>query len=110
MGITRSIDLTNKHHGALMPTGPTGKLGSCVLWPNGNVDPWASCGVLKSPSEQQPTLLVLGASHHAWTHPSEPNDQASVVAARGAIRRTVNGFLSTDCAETGDQRPEAIVV
>ena len=38
-------------------------------------------------------LLVSGASHHAWTHPSLPTDQPSVVAARKAVRRQLAAWL-----------------
>ena len=47
-----------------------------------------------SPSPALPTLMVPGASHHAWTHPTYPTDQASVVKARGLIRQQVNAWLA----------------
>jgi hypothetical protein len=49
------------------------------MYPNGSVDPWSALGVRSSPDrEAQPTLWILGASHHAWTHPSNPDDQLTV--------------------------------
>jgi len=98
--IETNIEATNKHYGGLTPFGPDGKLGSCVLWPNGEVDPWASMSVLKSPGVKQPVLYVDGASHHAWTHPSAASDQASVIGARKTIRGQVEDFLGQDCTAT----------
>eukprot|EP00928_Gymnodinium_smaydae_P009780 TRINITY_DN13669_c0_g1_i1.p1 TRINITY_DN13669_c0_g1~~TRINITY_DN13669_c0_g1_i1.p1 ORF type:complete len:498 (-),score=80.24 TRINITY_DN13669_c0_g1_i1:101-1594(-) len=98
--ISKNIEETNKHYGALNPTSPAGDLGSCVLWPNGEVDPWASLSVLKSPGAEQPVLWVPGASHHAWTHPSSPDDQPSVIAARKQIREQVKTFLAQDCGSS----------
>ena len=40
--------------------------------------------------------MVDGASHHAWTHPSAPTDQPTVVAARAAIRQQVAAWLAED--------------
>eukprot|EP00929_Paragymnodinium_shiwhaense_P018033 TRINITY_DN12798_c0_g1_i1.p1 TRINITY_DN12798_c0_g1~~TRINITY_DN12798_c0_g1_i1.p1 ORF type:complete len:541 (+),score=102.48 TRINITY_DN12798_c0_g1_i1:88-1623(+) len=102
--IAASIEATNKHYGGLRPTDEKGQLGSRVLWPNGEVDPWASLSVLSSPGPAQPTLWVPGASHHAWTHPSSAFDQASVIGARDKIRKQVRAFL----AEAAD--PERILV
>lgn len=98
--IAENIKATNRHYGGLTPFGPSEKLGSCVVWPNGEVDPWATLSVLKSPGAAQPVIWVEGASHHAWTHPSAGSDQASVVEARGKIRRQVDDFLQQDCSET----------
>mmetsp|Transcript_40468 Transcript_40468/g.88446 ORF Transcript_40468/g.88446 Transcript_40468/m.88446 type:complete len:581 (-) Transcript_40468:169-1911(-) len=100
--ISRNIELTNAHYGGLLPTGPTGDLGTCVLWPNGEVDPWSTLSVLKPPSDEQPALYVPGASHHAWTWPSRPGDQGSVVLARHRIRQQVESFLEQDCGQAPD--------
>merc|ERR1711988_102716 len=95
--ISKNIEASNIHYGGLSPLAPTGKLGSCVVWPNGEVDPWATLSILKSPGPEQPTIWVEGASHHAWTHPSASTDQASVVVARDHIRKQVEAFLGQDC-------------
>lgn len=84
--IARHIEATNKHYGGLTPLAPSGSLGSCVLWPNGEVDPWATLSILKSPGPEQPVIWVEGASHHAWTHPTATTDQLSVIQARTLIR------------------------
>jgi hypothetical protein len=89
--ISANINATNKFYGGLAPA------GSCILYPNGEVDPWHALSVLESPSAGIPVLMVPGASHHAWTHPSLPTDQPSVVEARTAIRSTVTGFLGQPC-------------
>jgi hypothetical protein len=107
--ITANIEATNKHYGGLAPADSSGALGSCVLWPNGEVDPWATLSVLVAPGPEQPVLWVDGASHHAWTHPSDASDQASVVLARKSIRQTVESFLAQACTESR-LRQEQIVV
>ena len=62
----------------------------CAL---GDVDPWHGLSILAPLSPELPALLVSGASHHAWTHPSLPTDQPSVVAARKAVRRQLAAWL-----------------
>lgn len=65
-----------------------------VMWVNGDVDPWSALAVLHTDLPEQPTLMVKGASHHAWTHPSKPDDQHSVIAARLKIRAQLRTWLS----------------
>ncbi len=89
--IQNNVDFSNVVYGGREPA------GECVLYPNGEVDPWHSLGVLVQPAPLLPTLFVLGASHHAWTHPSLSSDQPSVVKARQHIRDTVSFFLSQSC-------------
>jgi len=99
--VEENIANTNAKYGGLNPTGPDGKTpGSCVMYPNGEVDPWMTLSVLKAPSAAIPVMMVPGASHHAWTHPSAPTDQESVVSARKMIRKQVEQFLEQDCTET----------
>lgn len=70
---------------------------SRIMWPNGEVDPWSGLGILgASPGKEQPVLMVAGASHHEWTHPSAPSDLKPVVAARAAIRKQVAAWLKTE--------------
>lgn len=83
-----AIAATNRHYGGVQPN------GTRVLWVNGEVDPWHSLSVLSSPGAGQPALMVAGASHHSWTHPSAAGDLASVVAARAAIRSQVTAWLA----------------
>jgi serine protease 16 len=71
--------------------------GSCVLYPNGEVDPWHGLSVLKAPSAGIPVLMVGGASHHAWTHPYADSMQASVKKAIKTIRAQVTTFLGMPC-------------
>lgn len=97
--IEANVKDTNAHYGGLRPSGPDGNLGTCVVWPNGEVDPWAGLSVMEAPSEDQPVLYVEGASHHAWTHASLDSDQDSVVTARLAIRKQVEAFLPRGCSE-----------
>jgi hypothetical protein len=62
-----------------------------ILFVNGQVDPWKSLSVLNSPvnSSEEPVMMVTGASHHFWTHPSLSTDSADVVDARNAIWKQV---------------------
>ena len=61
---------------------------------NGDVDPWSGLSILTPPAPTLPTMIVSGASHHAWTHPSTPGDQPSVVAARERIREQIVAWLA----------------
>jgi serine protease 16 len=70
-----------------------------IMFPNGQIDPWQANGVLSSPNEDEPVLMVEGASHHFWTHPTLPTDPAPVRAAREAIWtqvRCLNPFVLYD--------------
>ena len=90
--IQASIDATNAYYGSLRPD--LAHNASRVLYVNGDVDPWSGLSILTSPSPQLPTMIVPGASHHAWTHPSASTDQPSVVRARGLIRIQVAKWLA----------------
>ena len=92
-GINQSTQLkriaeTNAYYGGTKPS------GSRIFWVNGEVDPWHGLSVLESPADEQPVLMVDGASHHAWTHPSSPDDLPSIKAARAAIRQQVMQWLA----------------
>jgi len=69
-----------------------------ILWVNGNVDPWIALSVQHLSKRQQAgnqkVLIVEGASHHAWTHPSSQTDQNTVIQARKLIKETVLEWLS----------------
>eukprot|EP00466_Bigelowiella_natans_P011299 jgi/Bigna1/87275/estExt_fgenesh1_pg.C_180145 len=88
--VAANVEFSNVYYGSLAP------VASRILWPNGEVDPWSTLSILKSPSEQQPTLWVKGASHHAWTHETLPSDQPSVEEARLAIRKQVTTWLDEE--------------
>jgi serine protease 16 len=79
--------------------------GSRIMYPSGSVDPWRAnsftpelAGSVPHRTERAvkktlPALMVLGASHHAWTHPPLETDQESVVKARAAIASQVEKWL-----------------
>jgi len=109
--VSRNINETNLHYGGLQPSGPDDRtLGSCVLWPNGEVDPWSTLSILESPGSDQPVLWVPGASHHSWTHPSDPTDQPSVISARSSIRKTVEAFLAQESCSTKFSSDQTVFV
>ena len=56
-------------------------------------DPWTGLGVLQSPAPTEPVMLVVGASHHAWTHPADTIVQKSVADAKAAILSQVKQWL-----------------
>merc|ERR1712166_1574120 len=85
--VSANINLTNAVYGGLTP------VGSCLTYPNGEVDPWHALSILEAPSTGFDAIMVPGASHHAWTHPSLPTDQPSVVAARQAIKVLIDAYL-----------------
>ena len=87
MQVANNVHFSNLYYGGLHPS------GSRVLYVNGEVDPWRALSITNPPASQMPVLYVPGASHHAWTHPSAPGDQVSVVRARAKIRRQVEQWL-----------------
>ena len=91
--VAKNVANTNIYYGGRNPA------STCVLYPSGEVDPWNSQSILKSQSPGVQTIWVPGASHHFWTHPTLPTDQASVVTARKVIRQFVLAALSQDCGQ-----------
>eukprot|EP00658_Telonema_sp_P-2_P037547 TRINITY_DN2699_c0_g1_i1.p1 TRINITY_DN2699_c0_g1~~TRINITY_DN2699_c0_g1_i1.p1 ORF type:complete len:518 (-),score=124.16 TRINITY_DN2699_c0_g1_i1:465-2018(-) len=87
--VAEAIAATNKFYGADHPN------ATRVFYPNGDVDPWHGLSKLTA-SPGLPVLMVSGASHHAWTHPSAPTDQESVIAARATIRAQVSTWLNQE--------------
>ena len=91
--IHASIAQTNAHYGADRPD--LVHNASRIYYVNGDVDPWSGLSILPpGHSAALPTLLVEGASHHFWTHPSQPTDSKDVVAARQTIRAQVKRWLA----------------
>ena len=64
-----------------------------ILSVNGDVDPWSELAIQHSDDANLPALVVPGASHHFWTHPSKDSDSVEVVASRQHIHRTVIQWL-----------------
>jgi len=88
--VTAAIDAANNRYG-----GAEHFMGSRILFPNGEIDPWSAGGVLAAPanSVDEIPLWVEGASHHFWTHPTLATDSAAVVAARQVIWNQVDAWL-----------------
>ena len=76
-----------------------------IVYTSGSVDPWRANSFTPNLSNKvphkskrivdrdTPTLMVNGASHHAWTHPPRSDDQESVKHAREVIKRQVDAWL-----------------
>merc|ERR1712146_83118 len=100
--ITKTIDnnvkLSNTYFGGKYPG------GSRIFFPNGDIDPWKALGVgvdifttnglAPHDSKELPTLMVDGASHHFWTHPSLPTDAPEINEARAIIWYQVDTWLN----------------
>jgi len=67
--------------------------GSRILFPNGEIDPWRALGVIDAPNSQEPTTMVKTSSHHYWTHPALPTDNAYIKEAREQIWSQVTAWL-----------------
>lgn len=107
--VSSNIAATNARYGGAAPA------ASCVIYANGEVDPFAPMGVLESAPDRSLFAFVVqgkhtvaqrlscrrcitrpaGASHHAWTHPSAHSDQSSVKTARVKIRQLVRYMLES---------------
>ena len=61
--------------------------------------PGHALSILTPATPDVQTLWVPGASHHAWTHPSLPSDQDSVVSARRTIWQFVQSALNHSCLQ-----------
>jgi thymus-specific serine protease len=59
----------------------------------GTVDPWTELAV-------RTAILVDGASHHFWTHPTKDTDSSAVVDARRLIMEQVLAWIDEDIATT----------
>ena len=83
--ILNAVKYNNDYYGSILPS------GSRIIYPNGEIDPWSVLGVLEVPPNSNDifTLWVPGASHHAWTHPSDPNEQSTITKARKIIQNQV---------------------
>ncbi len=87
--VAANVAYSDVYYGADHPAGDR------VFWVNGQIDPWGALSVLK-PSDGFPTLMVQGASHHAWTHPFNKDDSIYLTAAREAIFAQVVLWLDDD--------------
>jgi serine protease 16 len=91
--VAQNVAASNAYYGGRTPA------TTCVLYVNGEVDPWHSLSILSPPTPTIQTAWVLGASHHAWTHPTSSTDQESVVQARNTIRDFVAAALNQSCMQ-----------
>lgn len=65
-----------------------------TLFVNGEVDPWNANSVITSDDpETMPSLWVVGASHHFWTHEFKETDTPEINEARQKIFDQVKAWL-----------------
>lgn len=88
--VADNVAFSNDVYGGAQPK------GSRILFPNGDVDPWTGLGVLKSPAPTEPVMMVVGASHHAWTHPADTVTQQTVRDAKSVIQAQVTQWLAVE--------------
>ena len=86
--VADNVAFSNQVYGGASP------MGSRILFPNGDVDPWTGLGVLESPAPTEPVMIVVGASHHAWTHPADTITQQTGRNAKKAIQSQVKQWLA----------------
>jgi len=87
--VLSNVDTSNAQYGGRSPDIDR------ILYVNGADDPWSSQSILESSTVHDlPAIVVEGASHHPWTHPSLDSDQQSVKDARVAIRAQVSAWLA----------------
>lgn len=77
--VDANVRSTNLRYGGLHPAARR------ILHINGDVDPWSSLGITRSPAWSQPVYLVRGASHHAWTHSEDTISQPEVRRAKRKV-------------------------
>ena len=87
--VAANVKYSDVYYGGNRPS------GSRVFWVNGQIDPWGALSVL-SPLDGQPTLMVPGASHHAWTHPFDSRDSKYLTQARDLIFAQVVEWLAEE--------------
>jgi len=85
--VNRQIEYTNAMYGG------SHVQATRVMYPNGQIDPWHALGVLSAPNAEEPTLWVQAASHHFWTHTTQPTDDVFIREARVAIWNQVDAWL-----------------
>ena len=64
-----------------------------IIFITGDVDPWTELSYTKQGNKDHPSISVLGASHHFWTHEVKDSDSEYVVKARETIYDTVSSWL-----------------
>lgn len=65
-----------------------------IAFTNGNLDPWSSGGVLTTVTPSLPAIYIAGGAHHLDLRGSNPNDPASVIAARQQIVALIQKWIS----------------
>lgn len=102
--VYESIEASINYYGGLDVNG-----GTRVLFLNGDVDPWSALGLLNSTDDELlPTVVVPGASHHAWTHMKKTTDSKEIEDARAIIYSTVTGWLFGERAIERERNGETV--
>lgn len=57
------------------------------------MDPWSGGGVLRAPNDKITVIIIPDTAHHLDLRASNPNDPASVIAARAMERQEIHKWL-----------------
>lgn len=60
------------------------------------MDPWSGGGVLRSQNNDITIIIIPDTAHHLDLRASNPNDPASVIAARNMEKKAIEKWLTND--------------
>jgi len=69
------------------------KKSSNIIFPNGDLDPWMSGGVLENLSPSLIAIMIEGGAHHLDLRAANKDDPPSVVSARKEITDTLKKWM-----------------
>ncbi|XP_065645101.1 dipeptidyl peptidase 2 isoform X2 [Hydra vulgaris] len=92
LGYSRLNWLATQYWGSLNDI----KKASRIIFPNGDLDPWHTGGVLEDLSDSLIAIMVEGGAHHLDLRGSNPADPKSVIEARNKITEIITGWMHED--------------
>lgn len=72
------------------------RYASNIVFSNGLMDPWSGGGVLRTPNDDITIIIIPDTAHHLDLRGSNPNDPASVIAARNKEKQAIHKWLAHD--------------
>ncbi|XP_055322628.1 lysosomal Pro-X carboxypeptidase [Sitodiplosis mosellana] len=72
------------------------KYASNIVFSNGLMDPWSGGGVLRAPNDKITIIIIPDTAHHLDLRASNPNDPASVIAARRLEKDAIHKWLEQE--------------